>query len=741
MLRHDQYQDSPIFKTAGSFIVFIFLMLVITVSTMSQPSIDGYHVYYGNLHNHSNVSDGEGTPDEAYNYAKNVAQLDFFGLSDHANLMNAAEWLLIKTTANLYNEDSVFAAFYGFEWTTYFSYGHVNVINTEDYCSNNSPTNTFNGLINWLNARNGAAFFNHPGWDPFAFSEFDHFTDPPCSKFIGMELWNDHDGFSKYYYNNGYYNNDGNKGYFDEALIRGWKIGAAGGDDNHTATWGTATPWRMGVLAPAKTRSEIFSAILEKRFFSTLDQNLVLSIKINGFDMGSTILGGDWNLTIQSFDADNEIITDIDLLKNGVVIQSWTPGITHPVISGNFSCADGDYFYARVTEADGDEAISSPVFISGLALPPLIAITYPPDGEVYTTGSDIPVMADASDDDGTVTLVEFFIDNELIGQDNIPPFTTTWMPEIAGTYYLTASATDDLGLETVSDSVMITIEPFQPLLSVTPLTVNVTSASGGAEFIVTSNTDWTVISNQEWCIVNSSGSGDGSIMADYSENTATEFRIAEIAVSVAGLPPVIVTITQEGMVSRILNLNVLLQGLYNGNGTMRPVLDETGNAHWGAAIADKITVELHESSNYQNTILSVQGVDLHTDGNALIMIPDNVSGSFYLVVKHRNSIETVSALPLIFSETPVDYNFNLNTKAYGNNLIFMPDGWWAVYGGDVVQDGIIDIQDMIPVDNDSGGFQSGYLNSDVNGDGITDAADMIIVDNNATQFVGAIHPP
>ncbi|KAF5057474.1 Bacterial Ig domain protein [anaerobic digester metagenome] len=727
-------------KSINPFIPFTVLILIFSMTSLAQPSIDGYHIYYGNLHNHSNVSDGEGTPDEAYNYAKNVAQLDFFGLSDHANLMNAAEWVLIKTTANLYNEDSVFAAFYGFEWTTYFSYGHVNVINTEDYCSTSSPTNTFNGLINWLNARNGAAFFNHPGWDPFAFSEFDHFTATPCSKFVGLELWNDHDGFSKYYYNNGYYSGDGNKGYFDEALIRGWKIGAAGGDDNHTATWGTSTPWRMGVLAPAKTRSDIFNAILEKRFFSTLDPNLVLSIKINGFDMGSTIPGGNWNLVIQAFDVDDEIITDIELLKNGAVIQSWTPGITHPLITGNFSCADGDYFYARVKEADGDEAISSPVFISGVAQPPLVAITYPLNGSVFTEGSEIPVMADASDPDGTITIVDFFVDNEMIGQDNIPPYTTTWMPVTPGTYNITAGATDDLGLVIISDAITITVEPFQASLSVTPSNIDVTSGPGSAEFIVASNTDWTVMSDQAWCTVNSSGSGNGVITAVYSENATSGSRIAGISVTVSDLPSVIVTITQEGLQSRILSLNVLLQGLYNGNGTMHPALDETGNSHWGADIADKITIELHDGGNFQNTILSLQNIDLHTNGTAVAEIPGNINGNYYIVVKHRNSIETVSAIPASFSESLTEYYFNNDTQAYGNNLVLMDDGWWALFGGDVTQDGSVDTADMTPVDNDSAEFATGYLGSDVNGDGIVDTADMTIVDNNAAQFAGAVYP-
>jgi hypothetical protein len=69
-----------------------------------------------------------------------------------------------------------------------------------------------------------------------------------------MELWNKNDAFSTYYYNDGYYTNDGNKGYFDEANVRDWKIGAAGANDNHSGTWGTENNYRLAVLATAKTK-------------------------------------------------------------------------------------------------------------------------------------------------------------------------------------------------------------------------------------------------------------------------------------------------------------------------------------------------------------------------------------------------------------------------------------------------------------------------------------------------------
>lgn len=429
----------------------------------AQPSINGYNVYYGSLHNHSNVSDGQGTPAEAYNYAKNTAHLDFFGLADHSTFMTSSQYTSIKNAANTYNENNVFAAFYGFEWTSFGSYGHVAVINTDDFCTSITTT-TFSGLLSWVNARTGIAFFNHPGWETTATKEFNHFTNTPSDKFVGMELWNDHDGFSKYYYNDGYYSNDGNKGYYDEALIRGWKTGAAGADDNHTATWGTATDFRVGVLATSLSRTEILNAFKARRFFSTTDKNISLSFRINGSEMGSTVTGGTWSPVMEAVDGDGESFTEVALMKNGVQVGYWTNVGSHPMFttSGPITCANGDYLYFRVKQTDGGEAISSPIFISGSAnQPPVVAISSPVNGATFNEGETIVISATASDPDGTVSKVEFYQGTTKLGESTVSPYQYSWINVPAGSYSLTAKAHDNLGAITTSAAVNITVSAVQ----------------------------------------------------------------------------------------------------------------------------------------------------------------------------------------------------------------------------------------------------------------------------------------
>ena len=123
-----------------------------------------------------------------------------------------------------------------------------------------------------------------------------------------------------------------------------------------------------------------------------------------------------------------------------------------------------------------------------------------------------------------------------------------------------------------------------------------------------------------------------------------------------------------------------------------------------------------------------------------MVIPASLGSSYYIVVKHRNSVETWNSNPLSFGGTTVSYNFSSSAgQAFGNNLKLIA-GKYVVQVGDINQDGIIDANDFVAVDNDAANFLSGYLNTDVNGDGFVDEADFTMVNSNASVFVGKITP-
>lgn len=155
---------------------------------------------------------------------------------------------------------------------------------------------------------------------------------------------------------------------------------------------------------------------------------------------------------------------------------------------------------------------------------------------------------------------------------------------------------------------------------------------------------------------------------------------------------------------------------------------------------DTVTVELRDATSPYALVESRTVVG----GNSfpsLVTFTNAVSGTpYYIVVKHRNSIETWSSTPRSFSGFYLRYDFTYGvTQAYGSNMTVV-GGKSAIYTGDANQDGIVDATDAGMIDNDAFNFVSGYVDTDLNYDDIVDATDASLADNNAFNFVGVIRP-
>lgn len=161
-------------------------------------------------------------------------------------------------------------------------------------------------------------------------------------------------------------------------------------------------------------------------------------------------------------------------------------------------------------------------------------------------------------------------------------------------------------------------------------------------------------------------------------------------------------------------------------------------------VADTVTVFLRLGSSPFPIIDSAKAV-VSAAGTGTFNILNAVNGQpYYVVLKHRNSIETWSNIGLSFSGDILNYNFTDFIKAYGGNLKLIIGSSpikYGIFSGDVNQDGTIDASDVSETDNDaySSAF-SGYVRTDVTGDDFVDAADVSIVDNNAFNSVSAVSP-
>ncbi|HMS32574.1 MAG TPA: proprotein convertase P-domain-containing protein [Ignavibacteria bacterium] len=118
---------------------------------------------------------------------------------------------------------------------------------------------------------------------------------------------------------------------------------------------------------------------------------------------------------------------------------------------------------------------------------------------------------------------------------------------------------------------------------------------------------------------------------------------------------------------------------------------------------------------------------------------------YYLQIIHRNSIETWSSSPVIFDPltSQAEYDFRSSaSQAFGNNMALVDNSpvRYGIYSGDVNQDDVIDLTDVISISNDASVFSAGYIATDVNGDLITDLTDIVITFNNASVFITAVIP-
>ncbi|MEO6694872.1 MAG: hypothetical protein ABIY50_13870 [Ignavibacteria bacterium] len=180
--------------------------------------------------------------------------------------------------------------------------------------------------------------------------------------------------------------------------------------------------------------------------------------------------------------------------------------------------------------------------------------------------------------------------------------------------------------------------------------------------------------------------------------------------------------------TKTLQLTALIEGFWNC----------TSN------IGDTLTVELRSATSPFG-IIDVASGKSDGSGNLTVSFDAVIANNtnYYIVIRHRNSIETWSKTGGILWPTGVNtisYNFTTAAaQAFGSNQV-LKCGKFAIYSGDVNQDGTVDGSDGALVDNDASNFVSGYVNTDVNGDSIVDGSDGAIVDNNSSNFISVSRP-
>lgn len=184
-----------------------------------------------------------------------------------------------------------------------------------------------------------------------------------------------------------------------------------------------------------------------------------------------------------------------------------------------------------------------------------------------------------------------------------------------------------------------------------------------------------------------------------------------------------------------MRVKVFLEGFYNkATGKMSIALNPADT------LTDSITVSLAHPTTKQITYTS-KGT-LSENGIGTVSFPQPALGqNWYVVVNHRNSLQTWSLTTFGYNDPDTIYDFsNSASKAFGNNQIQVNTGVFAIHGGDINQDGFLNQLDFAAEEPLVGAVMLGYLPQDINGDGIIESADYSYVETKSKTALSILHP-
>lgn len=340
---------------------------------------DSLTLVFGDIHQHSSLSDGMGTADECYTRSRYVLGHDFAALTDHewftANMILPSEWEWIKIVGKQFEEAGVFVTLPAYEWTTGrvpAGFGHKNVYFSDwdqDIAGVRNNASTTTNLFTALKQHAAFAIPHHIGWTGIDWERHDTTVQP------AIEIVSTHGAF-EYMGNEPIMHRGGMSGYFvQDGWARGLVFGVTGSTDGHGLRWHHGigrkeNEWLAGftgAYVKAKTRLDILDAIRNRRTYATSGARIDVDFRINGNRMGTIVHIND-SLVITIEVVGTARLHYVKLLCDNKEVATFGKDIEegrglktthrlHPLAPGRH------WFYLRVLQEDAEMAWSSPIWI------------------------------------------------------------------------------------------------------------------------------------------------------------------------------------------------------------------------------------------------------------------------------------------------------------------------------------------------------------------------------------------
>ena len=353
---------------------------------------DARRVRWGDLHGHSQLTDGTGTPDAFYTYAREVAMLDFCALTDHDHWgmrfvdQHEEIWEGLQRVTNAHDEPGVFVTIVGYEWTSWI-HGHRHVLSFTDSApmlsSLSEETDDPAELWEALRGTPSMTLAHHSAGGPIA-TNWDFAPDPVLEPIT--EVMSVH-GSSEAMDSPSLIYSPLAGNFVRDVLDEGYEFGFIASGDSHDGHPGLphlspyysyrfatdTRPAQLGtgglaaVFTEELSRGALLEAMRARATYATSGPRLLLDASLGEEPMGTRISPHEGELELSVSIHASAPLRALELVRSGAVVEDLTPKGPELDLDHTFTLkglSQGEYVYLRIQQMDGGLAWSSPWFIT-----------------------------------------------------------------------------------------------------------------------------------------------------------------------------------------------------------------------------------------------------------------------------------------------------------------------------------------------------------------------------------------